>query len=126
MTLLGWLGLAFLLRRRDPQEPNPSPAGFGYTETLITFVVLTLISLPFAVCLLAWHGWGLALAAIWYSVLILIVTAMLAAVHRGAVRISRPFNSKAPVGPLRALEMVGWGSVSYWLRWPSESLSGPL
>jgi hypothetical protein len=50
------LGLAWLIRRRDPRsQRNPNPAGFGYGTAWGVGIVLSVLSLPIALCLTAWH-----------------------------------------------------------------------
>jgi len=66
VNLLGWLALAFLLRRRD--APEPSAIGVG--------VVLTLVSLFPVLCLWAWKGPGQFLGILWLVIVWAIVAAM--------------------------------------------------
>ena len=84
MNLWGWLGLAWIVcggRNAQPSR-NPSPTGFGYGTVVAVFLTLTVFSLPFAWALTAWPGYGWALNALWATVLLALVGAMFAAVHR--------------------------------------------
>jgi len=77
VNLLGWLALAFLLRRRDAPEPrNPQPHGFGYPSAIGVGVVLTLVSLFPVLCLWAWKGPGQFLGILWLVIVWAIVAAM--------------------------------------------------
>jgi hypothetical protein len=77
------LGLAWLIRRRDPRsQRNPNPAGFGYGTAWGVGIVLSVLSLPIALCLTAWQGYGMALNVIWFGIIWTITAVMIHAVYR--------------------------------------------
>jgi hypothetical protein len=84
MTFWGWLALAWIVRggRHPKPSRNTQPAGFRYTTAIAVGLILSLVSLPLALCLMAWPDPGITLNVICYTLILIVTGLMISAVYR--------------------------------------------